>query len=150
MFCPNCGQDCGDAKFCTGCGTQLQQATAQKLQKNAWTVGTPCPYCGGVGLNGNCCAFCGVQLLENTQNASQPPICPGECDLDAYFYRYKPNRLKAIKALRADTGMDLVEAKEKIDETFDRHLNRSDESELSVAKRNLMDAIKGVRSKRKN
>ena len=64
MFCPNCGQDCGDAKFCTGCGTQLKQATENKLQKAAWTVGTPCPYCGGVGLNGNCCAFCGVQLIS--------------------------------------------------------------------------------------
>ena len=64
MFCPNCGQDCGDARFCTGCGTQLQQAVAQESKKAAWTVGTPCPYCGGVGLNGNCCAFCGVQLIS--------------------------------------------------------------------------------------
>ena len=64
MFCPNCGQDCGDARFCSGCGTQLQQAVAQDSKKTAWSVGTPCPYCGGVGLNGNCCAFCGVQLIS--------------------------------------------------------------------------------------
>ena len=65
MFCPNCGQDCGTAKFCARCGTQLQKAVAQESPKAAWAVGTPCPYCGGVGLNDNCCAFCGVQLIPN-------------------------------------------------------------------------------------
>lgn len=24
MFCPNCGKDCGDAKFCSECGTKLE------------------------------------------------------------------------------------------------------------------------------
>lgn len=27
MFCPNCGNNCGDAKFCTECGTKLHQDT---------------------------------------------------------------------------------------------------------------------------
>ena len=31
MFCPNCGNDCGTAKFCVKCGTQLQMAVLQKL-----------------------------------------------------------------------------------------------------------------------
>ena len=78
MFCPNCGQDCRDAKFCTGCGTQLQQAVAQESKKAAWAVGTPCPYCGGVGLNGNCCAFCGVQLIADTHEgeSKRKPVFP--------------------------------------------------------------------------
>jgi hypothetical protein len=25
MFCPNCGKDCGDANFCSDCGTRLHQ-----------------------------------------------------------------------------------------------------------------------------
>ena len=25
MFCPNCGTDCGEAKFCSECGTKLHR-----------------------------------------------------------------------------------------------------------------------------
>jgi hypothetical protein len=27
MFCPNCGQDCGDAKFCSECGQNLRKCS---------------------------------------------------------------------------------------------------------------------------
>ena len=29
MFCPNCGKDCGDAKFCSECGQKLQNTHEQ-------------------------------------------------------------------------------------------------------------------------
>ena len=28
MFCPNCGNNCGDANFCSNCGHQLKEVTA--------------------------------------------------------------------------------------------------------------------------
>ena len=63
MFCPNCGKDCGDGKFCSECGTQLQQSTKTDTQQTQWKVGMACPHCGGTKLEGNCCAFCGSQLM---------------------------------------------------------------------------------------
>lgn len=26
MFCPNCGNNCGDANFCSNCGHQMKRA----------------------------------------------------------------------------------------------------------------------------
>lgn len=69
MFCPNCGNNCGDARFCSSCGTQLQQA-APTAQVGEWKVGMPCPQCGGTKLDGDCCAFCGAQLILNVPNDS--------------------------------------------------------------------------------
>lgn len=59
MFCPNCGRDCGNDRFCGSCGTKLNQDAAQSA---VWSVGQPCPHCGGTKLEGNHCAFCGAQL----------------------------------------------------------------------------------------
>ena len=58
MFCPNCGNDCGAAKFCVKCGTKIEQAEKEA----AWSVGMPCPHCGGTKLDGNNCASCGARL----------------------------------------------------------------------------------------
>lgn len=60
MFCPNCGKDCGSAKFCTGCGTKIEENAGHS---GAWSVGQPCPHCGGTKLDGDHCAFCGAQLV---------------------------------------------------------------------------------------
>ena len=30
MFCPNCGKDCGNGKFCSSCGTKLFQETEEQ------------------------------------------------------------------------------------------------------------------------
>lgn len=37
MFCPNCGNDCGEAKFCSQCGEELsgQKATSEHLPQKA-------------------------------------------------------------------------------------------------------------------
>ncbi len=73
MYCPNCGKDCGSAKFCIGCGTKLG---GDAKQPTAWTVGQPCPFCGGTQLEGDKCAFCGVQLAADMPCAKS--ICPPE------------------------------------------------------------------------
>ena len=68
MFCPNCGKDCGSAKFCASCGAKVQQVVESKSQTSEWKIGMPCPHCGGLQLNGNNCAFCGAQLEEDTSH----------------------------------------------------------------------------------
>ena len=65
MFCPNCGRNCGTDRFCGSCGTTLQLPSAEACKPAAWTVGMPCPHCGGTKLDGNHCAYCGAQLLLN-------------------------------------------------------------------------------------
>ncbi len=79
MFCPNCGNDCGNANFCPNCGTNLK----------------------GVVVT--------VSAADDT---------PHESPKKFRRYRYMPNELAAIKALRADTGMSLAEARQIIDDHF--------------------------------
>ncbi len=74
MFCPNCGKDCGEARFCIFCGTQLQTETRQEAAKAVWRVGMPCPYCGGTKLEGNRCAFCGTELFEKNKPSTKKLI----------------------------------------------------------------------------
>ena len=83
MFCPNCGNNCGDDRFCPSCGTQLQQTAAPAAQSGEWKVGMPCPHCGATKLEGDCCAFCGAQLLvdkvetaDNTDDSYEIPYGP--------------------------------------------------------------------------
>ena len=73
MFCPNCGNNCGDARFCPSCGTKLQQAADPATQSGEWKVGMPCPNCGATKLNGDCCAFCGAQLIFNIISSDDIP-----------------------------------------------------------------------------
>ena len=35
MFCPNCGNDCGDANFCSNCGRQLKDAVTVSVADNS-------------------------------------------------------------------------------------------------------------------
>ncbi len=74
MFCPNCGKDCGEARFCIFCGTQIQTETRQEAAKAAWRAGMPCPYCGGTKLEGNRCAFCGTELFEKNKPSTKKLI----------------------------------------------------------------------------
>ena len=67
MFCPNCGKDCGSAKFCPECGQKLQGKPEKEQKSSVWSVGMPCPHCGGTRLDGGCCAFCGAQLVLNEE-----------------------------------------------------------------------------------
>jgi hypothetical protein len=85
MFCPNCGNNCGDARFCSSCGTQLQQAAAPTAQSGEWKVGMPCPHCGGTKLNGDCCAFCGAQLMAK----EEPKPMEATVWEDSYDFPYR-------------------------------------------------------------
>lgn len=40
MFCPECGTDCGGAKFCSNCGTKLRKNTEgiQTVEQKTWEV----------------------------------------------------------------------------------------------------------------
>lgn len=68
MFCPNCGKDCGNNRFCVSCGTRIQPEAVQESRKTEWKAGMPCPHCGGTKLTDNCCAFCGAQLVFDAPN----------------------------------------------------------------------------------
>ena len=83
MFCPNCGNNCGDARFCPSCGTKLPQAAAPAAQSGEWKVGMPCPHCGATKLDGDCCAFCGAQLILPVPKQTE------EVSLEIPFGTYK-------------------------------------------------------------
>lgn len=80
MFCSNCGKDCGDANFCSSCGTRLKETVAAVSAANSASD-------------------------ERTEMIRR-------------YGQYMPNRLEAIRILRQDTGMGLLEAKQTIDELF--------------------------------
>ena len=48
MFCPNCGRDCGDARFCSDCGTQVQQGSSN--QSSAQENRIRCPWCSSLSV----------------------------------------------------------------------------------------------------
>lgn len=70
MFCTNCGKDCGDSKFCSNCGTRIQNMEDKEVKQAAIT-GVICPHCGGMEFKDGCCAFCGVRLTS-TQRQDSP------------------------------------------------------------------------------
>jgi DNA-directed RNA polymerase subunit RPC12/RpoP len=82
MFCPKCGNNCGDNRFCGRCGAQVQMATEQKPQQIAWVAGMACPHCGGTKLEGNNCAFCGAQLIADVPQRKDE-------DWDSYEIPYR-------------------------------------------------------------
>ena len=43
--------------------------------------------------------------------------------LEDYYYRYKPNRIKAAVALQRDTGMSPFKASKLINQIFDNYAN---------------------------
>ena len=151
MYCPNCGNDCGDARFCVKCGTELSR---EEKKMEVWTVGMPCPHCGGTQLDGRSCAFCGAQLVmnigsETIHKEEKTPL--SKINLDEYCVKYWPNRVAAIKALNAASGIGIVAAKAKIDEAFDSYEASSSQTakdtELSAARRNLKQALKSLWNK---
>lgn len=44
MFCPNCGNNCGDARFCTACGTQLRDIKVQEQQADKSATNAACDH----------------------------------------------------------------------------------------------------------
>ena len=85
MFCPNCGNNCGNANFCASCGTKLPQAAVSATQCGEWKVGMPCPHCGATKLEGDCCAFCGAQLIVK----EEPKPLDATVWEDSYDFPYR-------------------------------------------------------------
>lgn len=94
------------------------------------------------------CPYCD-SLLKETPESGTCPNCGGSLRVDEnnpmtledYYYRYKPNRVRAIKALRRDTGMGLVEAKKAIDGVFDE-LSRESHRDLRVSAKIIKNIFK--------
>lgn len=76
MFCPKCGKDGKDFKFCSYCGTEMP---ILEETPEVWSVGMACPHCGGTKLEGKNCAFCGAQLMLDV---------PGGEDEDSFEIPY--------------------------------------------------------------
>lgn len=53
-----------------------------ELKAAVWSVGMPCPHCGGTKLEGKDCAFCGARLVEDEQETQDEP-------LDSYDIPYR-------------------------------------------------------------
>lgn len=86
MFCPKCGNNCGDNRFCGHCGTQISLEKTQEHQKPVWSVGMACPHCGGAKLEGKNCAFCGAQLIADMPNGAEEENDSYEIPYGEYRY----------------------------------------------------------------
>lgn len=58
------------------------------------------------------CPNCGAPLIDGDKKT----VC-----LEDYYYRYRPNRIKAAVALQRDTGMSPVKASRLINQIFDNY-----------------------------
>lgn len=77
------------------------------------------------------------QCVEEIQETKAQDL-----NVEYYFKKYWPNRTEAIKAIRRETGMGLIEAKKVIDSTFDELSGLSNHQDISVAWTNLKGAVK--------
>lgn len=89
------------------CASQLSGITAQSRHKK-------CPNCGK-SADSHFCPDCGMDLRSPVIPASASGIHTKDY---ASYRRFYPNKIEAIQALRTDTGMGAVEAKNIIDKLF--------------------------------
>lgn len=82
MFCPKCGRECKDGRFCMECGTRLPEEAVELRDAAPWRPGMACPFCGANEVDGNRCAYCGGVLvldkLELTEQEEKRGLIPGE------------------------------------------------------------------------
>lgn len=103
-----------------------------------------CPNCGKDCGDEGICSSCGHRVSKmQERNIAQGTIEVENKthDLICYFVQYQPNRTAAIKALRKDTNLSLVEAKKLIDRLFDEQTAQSS-GNFSPSYQNLKSAIK--------
>ena len=93
MFCPNCGNNCGDARFCPSCGTKLQQVAAPAVQSGEWKVGMPCPHCGGTGYVGSQMCSCLEALCRREQKRELSLFACGQSSFSDFRLDYYPDRV---------------------------------------------------------
>ena len=71
MFCPNCGRECKDGRFCMGCGTRLPEEAVDLRDAAPWRPGMACPFCGANEVEGNRCAYCGGVLASGEADTQE-------------------------------------------------------------------------------
>ena len=93
-----------------------------------------CPNCGHNCGDANFCSNCGRSLKDVSVEVltdSQPT--DKRADMILRYGQYMPNRLEAIRVLRQDTGMGLLEAKQTIDELFGEESESTSPRTVDVA-----------------
>lgn len=69
VFCPNCGKDVGDAKFCSKCGTTIGSDGS-----NARTT-KYCSNCAAeIDINAEICPKCGVRQMNYNPSSSEKNV----------------------------------------------------------------------------
>lgn len=81
MFCPNCGNNCGDAKFCVKCGTKVLQEPVTPVVQ---VPNTSCPHCGGTITSGSKCSFCGKSISGQDSMSGATTSVPAEIPYGTY------------------------------------------------------------------
>lgn len=82
MFCPNCGRNCRNERFCSECGTKLPQETEKST---ILPTGQTSLYCGGTMPEGGYCPLCGARLKETvTQKKTEEDF---SADIPCGLYR---------------------------------------------------------------
>ena len=115
MFCPNCGKDCGSAKFCPECGEKLQQVAKKDA---VWQVGMPCPNCGGTKLDGSNCLFCGAQLIVEV--ASEESKEEDSYEIPYRYYHASPRGISLAKDFIVIHRKQLFRKEEVFNVPFDQ------------------------------
>ena len=77
-----------------------------------------CPNCGEY-VDISFCPYCGCDLRKVTVNPQSRNISRRKRYVFASYMQYYPDKPKAIRRLRIDTGMGLAEAKQIVDSLFD-------------------------------
>lgn len=78
MFCPNCGRDCGEDRFCVACGTRIPREMEMVREQ------MPCSHYEGNETAEGCCAYGGekhskgsaVKLPKRTNTQKGSPVIP--------------------------------------------------------------------------
>lgn len=85
MFCPNCGKECGDAKFCSECGTKLLAANDEAVT---------------------------AKKVDAPKSIYQANVNGQEVNMLDVFSKFGVNRNRAYAYLRHEYGISKAQAKE--------------------------------------
>lgn len=85
LICPDCGKQYDSGKFCSECGTKLQEAVSELV----------CPSCGTKVKSGKFCPECGTKLTEQSiapteillENTSEPKFNEKDPRFAKYYDR---------------------------------------------------------------
>lgn len=81
-------------------------------------------------------------------NSQSTGACAVDVDMDAYFERFNPNKMAAIKAIVNETGMDLKQAKDLVDREFSQRQKALYATQPDAAMRDLKRALAPKKAER--